>query len=35
MNTLEYCVKYDLVAPLNDKEHGNSKMRNLKPLKEL
>ena len=34
--TLEYCVKYDFVAPLNDEEHGNNpKMKNLKPLTEL
>ena len=24
MTTLEYCVKYDFVAPLNDKEHIKS-----------
>ena len=36
MTTLEYCVKYDFVAPLNDEEHGNNpKMKNLKPLTEL
>ena len=24
MATLEYCVKYDFVAPLNDEEQGKS-----------
>ena len=30
MTTLECCVKYDFVAPLNDKEHGKFKSEEFK-----
>ena len=35
MTTLEYCVKYDLVAPLNDKEHGKSEIEELKVFERV
>ena len=35
MTTLEYCVKYDFVAPLNDEEHRKSGNEEFKVFKRV
>ena len=35
MTTLEYCVKYDFVAPLNEKEHVKSENEEFKAFERV
>ena len=35
MTTLEYCVKYDFVAPLNDEEQGKSENEEIKAFERV
>ena len=35
MTALEYCIKYDFVAALNDKEHGKSEKEEFKAFERV
>ena len=35
MNTLEYCAKYNFVAPLTDKEHGKFENEEFKAFERV
>ena len=35
MATLEYCITYDFVAPLNDEEHGESENVEFKAFERV